>query len=385
MPLEPARGAARLALHAACWWLAAADAGWGCGGSGTVAAEEWAAALHFLNGSGGPSAGDFDAWSQVWAPLAQAAASDLQGSLEACAEGTVAALAHALPALDAARGDALSLELVKYLHHHLSGGGAAPAPAPASAARPWGWQRHWLAAVASLLRFVYAKWVNVPQDAPRGDGGGADPVAVAVAPGVLTRHHGLLFRAHLDEFVRSGVYDLDIAENSVLFSEAFAFAAFCRLHGVGAVLESGVYRGFSTEVWSLFAEEVVAVDLFPGAEVLEAARQRLRRRANVRLVRGDGKAELPRLLEERSGARVAVFIDGPKGELAIRLALKLRGYPQVAFVAMHDMAPYRGALRAHGAYFFTDEPWFQREYGHLDEPFKRRTDLQAGGTMAFIS
>lgn len=300
--------------------------------------------------------------------------------MEACPEGTVAALLHALPALDAAEGDAASLEVVKHLHHQLNGALELTRP-------PSAWQQHWLGAVASLIRFVYLKWVNVPQGQPAvAEGVVAEtPRAVTLGADMLSRHHSLMFRTFADEFVRSGAYDLAIAENSVLFSEAFAFMAFCRLHEVDLVLESGVYRGFSTEVWSLFAKEVVAVDLFPSAEVLEAAQQRLRSRANVQLLQGNGKVLLPQLLDERPQRRAAVFIDGPKGELAIRLALKLREHPQVAFVAMHDMGPYRASLQGHGAFFFSDEPWFQEAYGHLDAPFKMRTDLEAGGTMAFIA
>jgi len=93
---------------------------------------------------------------------------------------------------------------------------------------------------------------------------------------------------------------------------------------------------------------------------------------------------LPALLDEHASRKTAIFIDGPKGELAIRLALSLRERPQVAFVAMHDMAPYRQELRKFGAFFFTDEPWFQEAYGHLDAPYKSRPDLEAGGTMVFL-
>ncbi|CAE7353311.1 unnamed protein product [Symbiodinium natans] len=132
------------------------------------------------------------------------------------------------------------------------------------------------------------------------------------------------------------VYDLSITENTVLYSEAFAFLAFCHLHQVDFIAESGVYKGVSTEIWSLFAKEVAAVDIFLTPE----AEERLQRRSNVELHTGDGRQLLPELLS-RPGRRAAVFIDGPKGELAIHLALSLVKLPQVAFVAMHDMEPYK--------------------------------------------
>ncbi|CAJ1355475.1 unnamed protein product [Effrenium voratum] len=161
-------------------------------------------------------------------------------------------------------------------------------------------------------------------------------------------------------------------------SKAFAFVSFCHMHQVDFIAESGVYKGVSTEIWSLFAQKVAAVDIFLAPE----AEARLQKRKNVRLYTGDGRSLLPELLAETRKA--AVFIDGPKGELAIHLALSLQKLPQVAFVAMHDMGPYRRELKRLGAFFFSDEEWFQATYGHLDAPFLQRPDLEAGGTMAFL-
>mmetsp|Transcript_158419 Transcript_158419/g.280903 ORF Transcript_158419/g.280903 Transcript_158419/m.280903 type:complete len:297 (+) Transcript_158419:2-892(+) len=288
-----------------------------------------------------------------------------------CPQGTVAAIAYSLPALESEDGDASSLEVVKLLYHQTSRGGYA-----LDSSMPASWQQHWLVAVASLVRFVYLKWVNVPQE---DDSEEDQSNSSAGLPG-LRRHQEFLFRHSVSEFVASGIYDLEITENSVVFSEAFAFASFCRLHDVSLVLESGVYKGVSTEVWSLLVQDVIATDIFLAPE----AKSRLQKRRNVQLLEGDGRRLLPALLDEHASRKTAIFIDGPKGELAIRLALSLRERPQVAFVAMHDMAPYRQELRKFGAFFFTDEPWFQEAYGHLDAPYKSRPDLEAGGTMVFL-
>lgn len=273
------------------------------------------------------------------------------------------------------------------LHHRFS---SVPLP-PAAGGRDVGgaWQRGWLGAAASLLRFLYFKLVHVPQDGdlpdvrPARAGGNSSSGRghLSGTTGLMRRHHEFLFSQTVGAFVASGAYELEMTENSVYFSEAFAFSAFCRLHGVDLVLESGVYKGASTELWSLFAKDVVAVDIFVQPE----ASARLAPRRNVRLLGGDGRVLLPRVLDEQRGRRAAVFIDGPKGELAIRLALALlREHPQVAFVALHDMGPYREELLALGAFFFSDEAWFQAAYGHLDAPFHSRPDVSGGGTMAFL-
>merc|ERR1711865_464556 len=109
-----------------------------------------------------------------------------------------------------------------------------------------------------------------------------------------------------------------------------------------------------------FVPDVVAIDIFLTPE----ARKRLSGRSNMQLLEGDGRRMLPDALGKYPGRVAAVFIDGPKGELAIRLALALREHPQVAFVAMHDMAPYRKELQKLGAFFFSDEPWYTAAYGH---------------------
>lgn len=316
-------------------------------------------------------------WSRAWLPLGRRAMEELERNLIDCPEGTVSALLHSLPALDDEEGDAGSLGVVKFLHHLLSGGQLA-----SSEGSPW--QQQWLLAISSLLRFAYLKWVNVPQDDSLGAGGSGGNLTALVSGATMQRHHAFLFRHSADAFVASGVYDtVALTENSVLFSEAFAFVSFCRLHEVDLVLESGVYKGASTEIWSVAsgAADVVATDIFVPPE----AEARLGRRSNVRVLVGDGRRLLPELLERAPSRRTAVFIDGPKGELAIRLALALREYPQVAFVAIHDMAPYRAELLRLGAFFFSDDPWFQDLYGYLDAPFHMRPDIEAGGTMAFIA
>jgi len=274
------------------------------------------------------------------------------------------------------------------LHHLLSGWRHTLVDASGwddgdTAASPGPWSRRWLLTMSSLLRFVYLKWINIPQENIQH--GGA-PTAQATADFVpvsapaLRSHHAFVFRHTVDDFRKSRVYDLEMTENSVLFSEAFAFVSFCKLYEVDYILESGVYKGVSTEMWSVFAKDVIAVDIFLPPE----AERRLADVSNVRLLVGDGRRLLPTILEQQPQRRTAIFIDGPKGELAIHMALHLRKFPQVAFVALHDMAPYRKELIRLGACFFSDETWFQDAYGDLDAPFRARPDLVAGGTMAFL-
>lgn len=371
------RGVAAAAL---AWASVVPGATAACPSTTTVAEETWQAALNLAveggkAGLGGEAGVSWSDWSRTWLPLGRQVIQDLEGNLQECPEGSVFALMNSLPAVDAEDGEASALELVKMMHHTFS----AKVP-PSDSLVPSQWQGHWLTAISSLLRFAYLKWVNIrhDNDLPAEINTGALKLP---AQQQLLPHHAFLFRQSVDQFLASGVYDLEMTENSVLFSEAFAFSSFCNLHQVDLILESGIYKGVSTEIWSLFAKDVEAVDIFIPPE----AESRLQQRSNVHVHTGDGRRLLPELLSQRKGRKAAIFIDGPKGELAIHLALSLRKLPGVAFVAMHDMEPYRSELTRLGAFFFSDEAWFQEAYGHLDEPFRKRPDLEAGGTMAFLS
>lgn len=352
-----------------------------CQGTSSMPAADWEAAAAFTAqsravGLGLPGGASWLDWSRAWLPLGQQVRSELERNLADCPEGSLTVLAHSLPALDNAEGDAGSLELVKLLYHLIGDQRLPPGDL-----KPSDWQREWLLAVASMLRFIYKRWIHVPQDGQLEALQVAPTTTVGPAVPGLQPHHAFLFRQFLHTFKESGVYGFELTENAVLFSEAFAFAAFCHMHEVDLVAESGVYKGASTEIWSLFVQDVVAVDIF----ITPEAEARLKTRGNIALLTGDGRRLLPQILDQQPDRKIGVFLDGPKGELAIRLALDLRQRKQVAFVALHDMAPYRSELVKLGAFFFSDEGWFQALYGMLDEPFRQRPDLEAGGTMAFLS
>ena len=100
----------------------------------------------------------------------------------------------------------------------------------------------------------------------------------------------------------------------------------------------------------------------------------------VTLHEGDGARILHALAGGSSAEdRFAVFIDGPKGEMAIRLARGLLRLPAVAFVAIHDMRVWKGALP--GAVFFSDDDAFINRYGFLDAGMAEYED---GGVMAIL-
>ncbi|CAK8996653.1 unnamed protein product [Durusdinium trenchii] len=250
-------------------------------------------------------------YSVNWLPFADQVLQNPHQSIQECPEGSVATLAHSLLAMDQV-DQQTTRQSIKMMHHALE----VP-----TAVEESGWRDYGLMTASSLLHFMYLKWVNIPQDNDRPKV--TEDLSLDLE--MLRPHHEFLFRNFVGDFVTKGVYELSITENSVYFSEAFAFVSFCHLYQVDFIAESGVYKGVSTEIWSLFAKEVAAIDLAISVE----AESRLRPRRNVKLYAGDGQALLPALLSERPERHAAVFVDGPKGELAIHLALSLCERPEV--------------------------------------------------------
>ena len=68
--------------------------------------------------------------------------------------------------------------------------------------------------------------------------------------------------------------------------------------GVTHIIEQGRYGGLSAWLYSLHGFKVSSIELLPLSEVSEALR---RRAPEVTLIDGDGRAEVQRLCERRTG------------------------------------------------------------------------------------
>lgn len=199
----------------------------------------------------------------------------------------------------------------------------------------------------------------------------------------------------------------------ILMSEGFAFCAMCDLYRITSVIESGIYNGKSTLIWSKYFHTemprmdpvskrtiVTAVDLV----LREEALQRLKDRG-VTLIRGDGNSQLPALVQAQPDERIALFIDGLKSHEAVDLAKKCFAFPQVIFAAFHDANKASTTRKYLEAWdqdkFYTDDEWFVERFKFLDKnesqldveqgltwtPYKILPDRDLGGsygmTMAF--
>jgi hypothetical protein len=169
----------------------------------------------------------------------------------------------------------------------------------------------------------------------------------------------------------AAVEGVPFESRGVLFSEMLFLAAALHEAEPRRILESGRARGQSTLLFArLFPHaEILSVDLERDTADSRFAEARLAALPNVRLLYGDSRELLPRLV--RPGD--FVFVDGPKGFRALRLALRLlRGEPGIRALALHACAlgpPEREFLDRHVAgVLCSDCPAFVERFRHLDEP-----------------
>ena len=157
----------------------------------------------------------------------------------------------------------------------------------------------------------------------------------------------------------------------ILRSEAFAFCLMCDHYAVDGIVESGVCNGRSTEFFASYhpGTRVTALDW----AITEEARKVAARHANIRLQGTDSTVTIIPYVAT-AGSRVGVFIDGPKGESAVRLAVECMKLDNVSFVGVHDVAGNsearplfdQSALDEDRWTWVTDEDWFVARFAFLD-------------------
>lgn len=167
-------------------------------------------------------------------------------------------------------------------------------------------------------------------------------------------------------------YDLRHQQGGFLPSEGHALIQLCRQHGIRTLVESGRWRGFSTEMFATIPGKdlnIISVDLRYEPFYREVE-ERLRRFPHVRLHYGNSLAVVPHIVATRDGP-TALFVDGPKGQLAVQLIKTCFGLsPNLKLAFLHDS--YRGS-EARAAVekefsnaWFTDNRAYCQRFHHLD-------------------
>lgn len=158
---------------------------------------------------------------------------------------------------------------------------------------------------------------------------------------------------------------------AMLYSEMLLVFALLDRLGCTHIVESGRFRGDSTEVFWRMGLAVDSIELTQGDAHDLAARARLEgvMRSSLRLHYGDGEKLGPALVDP--SRNTIVVIDGPKGRAQLRMARACL-VAGAAAVALHDTAPQkRGGqlLKASRLpYITTAEPSYVERFRYLDEP-----------------
>jgi|TARA_R110000744_G_scaffold197364_1_gene316625 hypothetical protein len=153
--------------------------------------------------------------------------------------------------------------------------------------------------------------------------------------------------------------------HGIMPMEAFALCKYIKDNEITVLIESGTAYGYSTEVLgNMFPDiKIITIDIIRnyGQSVQNITQDRLSYLNNVSCVVGDSNKELPKLIDSFKEETIAIFIDGPKGKDAKKLAYKCNEYDNVVFSACHDQMELQG-----GSYVPNLDPEFCKKYKFLD-------------------
>lgn len=164
-------------------------------------------------------------------------------------------------------------------------------------------------------------------------------------------------------------------ERGVLYSEMLAICAICDALDIDVFIESGRARGQSTLTLAKYFVNknvrFISIELKKDSDAL-FAEERLRSYENAKLLYGDSRILMPKLVRKLSGKSVAILLDSPKGEEAIKLFKTLSCLSKhISAGFFHDArkgAPIRELIgKQFSQVFFTDNNEYVKKFRFLDK------------------
>ena len=179
-------------------------------------------------------------------------------------------------------------------------------------------------------------------------------------------------RGKIDKF-NSRVMPNCKLSRGILNSEGFAFCALADHLKADLIVESGICNGGSTTIIGKYFTEIPIISMDINTKMEAVVRTSIFH--NVTLMNGDSENMLPQIIDTFKDKRIAILIDGPKGERAVNLASKCMSSSNVVMAGVHDL--YR---RLYGKKkqdrvifdnlnidkFVTDDETFVKEFGGLN-------------------
>ena len=150
---------------------------------------------------------------------------------------------------------------------------------------------------------------------------------------------------NIDKFISSNKH-LTYFKNGIFFSEGFAFINFFKMFNCDILIESGLRYGGSTRMFLNFFDNSTTIltnDLFEQhtkdiGNTLNLIKKDYNNR-NWKFYPGDGEKVILDLIKkyENTDKKIAVLIDGPKYEIALKIQEECLKFKNVKFVAIHDI------------------------------------------------
>ena len=188
--------------------------------------------------------------------------------------------------------------------------------------------------------------------------------------------------------------DFEITNRGVWSSEIFALCVMCGLFDVDDYIESGLYKGQSiSNVRKYKSIPCYGFDL----KIKDNIKTRLKYFFDHGLFfEQDSFIEIPELLkDDLDQEKNGIFIDGPKGWDALKLAEKVIGNNNVKFIGIHDSYlpvdmndthyKFRKHLEDNFNTWSTDDTDFVRKYSYLDNArwLEYLEEDQLGGILPY--
>jgi hypothetical protein len=152
-------------------------------------------------------------------------------------------------------------------------------------------------------------------------------------------------------------------DRGILPTEAFAFISYCKAFQVDTIIESGTAFGQSCYLYAKYLGiDVHTIDDIShyGNKAQLVAKERCKD-LPVTFHEGNSNNILPELIKKYSDKKIAVFIDGPKGEAAKSLRRNIWSNNNVVIAALHDSV----GENTEGKFSSCNHPTFLKEYRNI--------------------
>lgn len=131
----------------------------------------------------------------------------------------------------------------------------------------------------------------------------------------------------------------------ITFVEGFLLTSMMKELDVDLIIESGMAYGMSTEIFARCLKNVPVISIDNDRyKVFEEITKRLSKFKNVKTIYGNSFDEIPKILSNLSdwvsnlkAKKIALFIDGPKGNAAFNLGKNLMDDKRIKMISVHDI------------------------------------------------